>query len=68
MTYNNLHVTRERDDLAVGLGGAELAVGSGWIGLRAHPTPAGSLVFGGPEIPPWFDDALREIAGVEAAP
>ena len=56
------------DERAVGLGGAELAVGSGWIGLRAHPTPAGSLVFGGPEIPPWFDDALREIAGVEAAP
>ena len=56
------------DERAVGLGGAELAVGSGGIGLRAHPTPAGSLVFGGPEIPPWFDDALREIAGVEAAP
>ena len=56
------------DERAVGLGGAELAVGSGWIGLRAHPTPAGSLVYGGPEIPPWFDDALREIAGVEAAP
>ena len=56
------------DERAVGLGGAELAVGSGWIGLRAPPTPAGSLVYGGPEIPPWFDDALREIAGVEAAP
>lgn len=53
------------DDRATGLAGAELAVGAGWMGLRSHPTPAGSLVFGGPELPGWFDTAISEMAGTE---
>jgi len=51
------------DPRAAGLAGAELAVGPGWVGLRSHPTPAGSLVFGGPELPEWFDAAVTEMAG-----
>ena len=47
------------------LSGAELAVGPGWFGLRSHPHPTGSIVFGGPELPDWFDDALAGIAGEE---
>jgi NAD(P)-dependent dehydrogenase (short-subunit alcohol dehydrogenase family) len=46
----------------VTLSGAELAVGSGWLGLRSHPRPGASLVYGGPELPPWFDAVLRELA------
>ncbi len=45
------------------LAGAELVVGTGWIGLRAHPRPIGAVVYGGPEIPTWMDGALREIVG-----
>ncbi|MFZ0668666.1 MAG: SDR family NAD(P)-dependent oxidoreductase [Acidimicrobiales bacterium] len=44
------------------LSGAELVVGSGWIGLRSHPKPAGSVIYGGPVIPDWLDGTLREIA------
>jgi hypothetical protein len=43
------------------LAGAELVVGSGWIGLRAHPRPIGTVVYGGPAIPEWMDGALRQI-------
>ncbi len=50
---------------AAALSGAELAVGRGWIGLRSHPRPTGSIAFGGPAIPDWFDDALRSIAAAE---
>jgi NAD(P)-dependent dehydrogenase (short-subunit alcohol dehydrogenase family) len=46
---------------AIGLSGAELVAGPGWFGLRSHPRPAGSIVFGGPELPDWFDGALRDI-------
>ena len=45
-----------------GLAGAELVVGAGWLGLRSHPRPAASIAFGGPELPPWFGDVLRELA------
>ncbi len=45
---------------AVGLAGAELVVGRGWLGLRSHPRPSTSIVFGGPELPPWFDAVLEE--------
>lgn len=48
---------------ATGLAGAELVVGAGWFGLRRHPAPAGSIVFGGPDLPVWFDDAVDEILG-----
>jgi NAD(P)-dependent dehydrogenase (short-subunit alcohol dehydrogenase family) len=46
---------------AVGLTGAELVSGAGWFGLRSHPRPIGSISFGGPAVPPWFDDTLREV-------
>jgi NAD(P)-dependent dehydrogenase (short-subunit alcohol dehydrogenase family) len=43
------------------LAGAELVGGAGWFGLRSHPRPIGSISFGGPSVPPWFDDTLREL-------
>jgi NAD(P)-dependent dehydrogenase (short-subunit alcohol dehydrogenase family) len=49
---------------ATALAGAELAVGAGWFGLRSHPRPRGSIVYGGPAVPDWLDGTLREIAGV----
>jgi NAD(P)-dependent dehydrogenase (short-subunit alcohol dehydrogenase family) len=42
------------------LRGAELFSRPNWLGLRSHPTPIATITFGGPEIPPWMDDALRE--------
>jgi NAD(P)-dependent dehydrogenase (short-subunit alcohol dehydrogenase family) len=47
---------------ALKLAGAELVVGNGWLGLRSHPRPTGSVTFGGPAIPEWLDGTLREIA------
>ncbi|HEV2369184.1 MAG TPA: SDR family NAD(P)-dependent oxidoreductase [Acidimicrobiales bacterium] len=49
---------------AAALAGAELAVGAGWLGLRGHPQPAGSVIYGGPAVPAWLDVTLREMAGV----
>jgi NAD(P)-dependent dehydrogenase (short-subunit alcohol dehydrogenase family) len=49
---------------ASALAGAELVIGNGWLGLRSHPRPIGSVTFGGPGIPDWLDDTLREIVGV----
>jgi NAD(P)-dependent dehydrogenase (short-subunit alcohol dehydrogenase family) len=46
---------------AADLAGAELVTGAGWFGLRSHPRPIGTISFGGPEVPPWFDDTLREV-------
>ncbi|MET0698023.1 MAG: SDR family oxidoreductase [Mycobacterium sp.] len=46
---------------AVDLAGAELVSAAGWFGLRSHPRPVGSISFGGPGVPAWFDDALREV-------
>jgi hypothetical protein len=46
---------------AATLAGAELAVGSGWIGLRSHPRPIGAVTYGGPAVPSWLDAALRDI-------
>jgi NAD(P)-dependent dehydrogenase (short-subunit alcohol dehydrogenase family) len=43
------------------LAGAELVAGAGWFGLRSHPRPVGSISFGGPEVPRWFDHTLREV-------
>jgi len=45
------------------LSGAELVAGPGWFGLRSHPRPAGSITFGGPDIPEWFDPTLQSIIG-----
>jgi NAD(P)-dependent dehydrogenase (short-subunit alcohol dehydrogenase family) len=44
-----------------GLAGAELVTGPEWFGLRSHPRPIGSISFGGPSVPLWFDDILREV-------
>ena len=46
---------------AVALAGAELVVGDGWLGLRSHPRPTGSITYGGPAVPDWLDETLREI-------
>ena len=43
------------------LAGAELVVGQGWLGLRSHPRPIGSITYGGPAVPDWLDETLREI-------
>jgi hypothetical protein len=51
---------------ATALSGAELVAGTGWIGLRSHPRPGGSITFGGPGLPGWFDATLRGILGEEA--
>jgi hypothetical protein len=56
------------DAEAGALSGAELVVGADWFGLRSHPHPAGSVSFGGPEVPGWVDDALREMVGAPATP
>jgi NAD(P)-dependent dehydrogenase (short-subunit alcohol dehydrogenase family) len=48
---------------ATELSGAELVAGDGWIGLRSHPRPGGSITFGGPSVPGWFDATLRQILG-----
>jgi hypothetical protein len=45
------------------LAGAELVVSDEWLGLRSHPRPIGTVTFGGPAIPGWLDDSLREIVG-----
>lgn len=56
------HVLANPD--AVALAGAELVVAADWLGLRSHPRPTGSVVYGGPAVPQWLDGALREVAGV----
>jgi NAD(P)-dependent dehydrogenase (short-subunit alcohol dehydrogenase family) len=53
---------------ATALAGAELVVGAGWLGLRSHPRPAGSVTYGGPAVPGWLDATLREIVGTTGHP
>jgi NAD(P)-dependent dehydrogenase (short-subunit alcohol dehydrogenase family) len=48
---------------ATALAGAELVVGPGWLGLRSHPRPIGSVTFGGPSLPDWLDGTLRQVVG-----
>ena len=43
------------------LSGAELVVATDWLGLRSHPRPAGTISFGGPDVPGWLDGALRDM-------
>lgn len=43
------------------LSGAELVADSEWFGLRSHPTPGGSITFGGPDVPDWVDATLRDM-------
>ena len=45
---------------AIALRGAELVVGHGWLGLRSHPGPVATLSFGGPAVPPFIDEVLRQ--------
>jgi NAD(P)-dependent dehydrogenase (short-subunit alcohol dehydrogenase family) len=54
------HLTGADD--AGSLSGAELVTDADWFGLRSHPSPAGTLSFGGPAIPGWLDGALQAIA------
>ena len=49
------------------LRGAELVSRPKWVGLRSHPAPIATVTFGGPDIPPWMDDALREAIRRSAA-
>ncbi len=53
---------------AAALAGAELVIGAGWIGLRSHPRPIGSITYGGPAVPGWLDSTLREIIGATSGP
>jgi hypothetical protein len=53
---------------ATALAGAELVVGAGWIGLRSHPRPIGSITYGGPAVPDWFDTPIQEVIGATAQP
>jgi NAD(P)-dependent dehydrogenase (short-subunit alcohol dehydrogenase family) len=46
---------------AAALAGAELVIGDGWLGLRSHPRPIGSITYGGPALPDWLDGTLKEI-------
>jgi NAD(P)-dependent dehydrogenase (short-subunit alcohol dehydrogenase family) len=50
------------------LAGAELVAGAGWFGLRSHPRPGGSVTFGGPAVPDWLDDTLRDIIATTGRP
>jgi NAD(P)-dependent dehydrogenase (short-subunit alcohol dehydrogenase family) len=53
---------------AAALAGAELVVGSGWVGLRSHPRPIGSITYGGPAVPGWFDGPMQEVIGATGQP
>jgi hypothetical protein len=53
---------------ATALAGAELVIGPGWIGLRSHPRPIGSITYGGPALPGWLDATLRQVVGPTAYP
>ena len=53
---------------ATALAGAELVLGAGWLGLRSHPRPIGSITYGGPAVPDWLDATLREIVGTGHPP
>jgi NAD(P)-dependent dehydrogenase (short-subunit alcohol dehydrogenase family) len=53
---------------AAALAGAELVVGPGWLGLRSHPRPLGTVTYGGPAIPAWLDAALAEMVGADVRP
>jgi hypothetical protein len=49
------------DSAAEALAGAELVASRGWVGLRSHPRPAGSISLGTAGEPDWLDAALRQI-------
>ncbi|HVV38230.1 MAG TPA: SDR family oxidoreductase [Acidimicrobiales bacterium] len=45
----------------VELSGAELVAGPGWYGIRSHPRAGTSIVLGGAVVPPWLNDALKDV-------
>ena len=47
------------------LSGAELVTSDDWCGLRSHPAVAGTVSFGGPDVPAWVDGAVRRLVGGE---
>jgi len=53
---------------AVALAGAELVIGAGWLGLRSHPRPIGSITYGGPAVPDWLDATLRDVVSATGYP
>jgi NAD(P)-dependent dehydrogenase (short-subunit alcohol dehydrogenase family) len=55
------------DPEAGSLAGAELVAGPGWLGLRSHPRPVGSVTFGGPAVPEWLGAVLEEMVDVPDA-
>jgi NAD(P)-dependent dehydrogenase (short-subunit alcohol dehydrogenase family) len=56
------------DPSAAPLAGAELVVGPGWLGLRSHPRPIGTVTYGGPAVPEWLDATLAEMVGASSLP
>jgi len=48
------------DDVAP-LSGAELVAADDWCGLRSHPAVAGTVSYGGPDVPEWVDGALHRV-------
>ena len=46
---------------AATLSGAELVATTDWIGLRSHPNVAGTVSYGGPELPEWLGGAVRRM-------
>lgn len=56
------------DPEAGSVAGAELVVGAGWLGLRSHPRPVGSVTFGGPAVPAWLGPVLQEVVDASARP
>ena len=46
---------------AAALSGAEMVAGPAWVGLRSHPAAAGTVTYGGPDIPDWLDAALHAV-------
>jgi NAD(P)-dependent dehydrogenase (short-subunit alcohol dehydrogenase family) len=53
---------------ATALAGAELVIGAGWLGLRSHPRPIGTITYGGPALPDWLDATMKEIVGTPGHP
>lgn len=56
------------NEAASSLSGAELVAGPGWVGLRSHPRPRGSIVLGDAAVPSWLDAALQELLGYDEMP
>ena len=60
-------VPGERRRHAARCPGPSSSSSSEWLGLRSHPRPAGTVSFGGPDVPAWLDGALRDMVGAGSA-